>query len=150
MQVSESQHLYFGLNILLKPYSQIHLGSDESVGDAKKAQQQPGSEATATAAAAAVAAEAAVVASVPPPLSPPLQQPGCCLSRPHCEYLQLCRRFRQSLSLPSAYFSSPPATEGVVCHCAACHRLRGDPAYVKKGSPVRDSSTPVGWCRCGA
>ena len=141
--------MYCRLNILLKPYSQIHLGSDESVGDAKKAQQQPGSEVTATGAAAAVA-EAAVVASVPPPLSPPLQ-PGC-LSRPHCEYLQLCRRFRQSLSLPSAYFSSP-AAEGVaaaaVCHCAACHRLRGDPAYVKKGSPVRDSSTPVGWCRCG-
>ena len=93
---------------------------------------------------AAATAEAAVVASVPPP--PPLQ-PG--LSRPHCEYLQLCRRFKQSLSLPSAYFSFSPATaEGAVCHCPACHRLRGDPAYVKKGSPVRDSSTPVGWCRC--
>ena len=86
-----------------------------------------------------------MVASVPPPLSP--LQPGC-LSRPHCEYLQLCRRFKQSLSLPSAYFSPLP-TEGAVCHCGACHRLRGDPAYVKKGSPVRDSSTPVGWCRCG-
>ena len=55
-----------------------------------------------------------------------------------------------SLSLPSAYFSSGAAADGraaVCCHCQACHRLRGDPAYVKKGSPVRDSSTPVGWCR---
>ena len=49
-----------------------------------------------------------------------------------------------SLSLPSAYFSS---LDNAVCHCPTCHRLRGDPAYVKKGSPVRDSSTPIGWCR---
>ena len=76
------------------------------------------------------------------PLPPPLQ-PG--LARPNCEYLQLCQRFKLSLSLPSAYFSS---ADNAVCHCQACHRLRGDPAYVKKGSPVRDSSTPVGWCRC--
>ena len=127
----------------------MHLGNDEPaavlVGDGgvqhvKKDQQQPGSEA-ATAAAAA-AAEAAVVASVPLP-PPLLLQPG--LARPNCEYLQLCQRFKLSLSLPSAYFSS--SADNAVCHCQSCHRLRGDPAYVKKGSPVRDSSTPVGWCR---
>ena len=117
----------------------MHLGIDvpaaSEAGDGiKKDQALPGSE-------AASAAEAAVVASVPLP-PPPLQTPG--LSRPNCEYLQLCQRFKQSLSLPSAYFSS---AGNAVCHCQACHRLRGDPAYVKKGSPVRDSSTPVGWCR---
>ncbi len=62
----------------------------------------------------------------------------------HCDYLALCSRFRSSLALPPAHFSR---AERPRCHCAACHRARADPAYAKKGEPVRDYALPVGWCR---
>lgn len=35
----------------------------------------------------------------------------------------------------------------VMCFCEACHKLRGDDLYHKRGDPPRDYALPYGWCR---
>lgn len=41
------------------------------------------------------------------------------------------------------YFDSQQMT----CFCEACHKLRGDDLYHKRGDPPRDYALPYGWCR---
>ncbi|XP_005104477.1 neuralized-like protein 4 [Aplysia californica] len=60
----------------------------------------------------------------------------------HCEYLNICNRFRASLALPDGYFEGPPS-----CFCSACHKARGDDPHHQRGDPPKDFVLPVGWCR---
>ncbi|XP_053318739.1 LOW QUALITY PROTEIN: neuralized-like protein 4 [Spea bombifrons] len=60
-----------------------------------------------------------------------------------CEYLALCTRFKDLLLLPDGYFLESKLW---VCYCDACHKLRGDDVYKKRGDPPRDYAEPSGWC----
>ncbi|XP_025081591.1 neuralized-like protein 4 isoform X2 [Pomacea canaliculata] len=60
-----------------------------------------------------------------------------------CEYFNICTRLKASLGLPDGYFDSQQMT----CFCEACHKLRGDDLYHKRGDPPRDYALPYGWCR---
>ncbi len=88
--------------------------------------------------------EVADVTKSAPSLAAVAAAAGSSASRRHCDYFSLCSRFKNSLSLPSAHFSR---AERPTCYCAGCHRLRAEPAYAKKGDPVRHFALPVGWCR---
>nr|KAG5698954.1 hypothetical protein BaRGS_024875 [Batillaria attramentaria] len=35
----------------------------------------------------------------------------------------------------------------MMCFCEACHKLRGEDLYHKRGEPPRDYALPYGWCR---
>ncbi|XP_076364931.1 neuralized-like protein 4 isoform X2 [Tachypleus tridentatus] len=61
----------------------------------------------------------------------------------NCEYQNTCSRFLATLGLPVGYFVS----EHNVCFCQACHKIRADEPYFKKGEPPREYALPFGWCR---
>lgn len=61
----------------------------------------------------------------------------------NCEYQNMCHRFKASLALPEGYFS----TDGNLCYCETCHKIRGDEPYYTKGSPPKHYAQPFGWCR---
>eukprot|EP00095_Tigriopus_kingsejongensis_P009407 maker-scaffold143_size313727-snap-gene-1.19 protein:Tk09407 transcript:maker-scaffold143_size313727-snap-gene-1.19-mRNA-1 annotation:"neuralized-like protein 4-like" len=61
----------------------------------------------------------------------------------NCDYLNLCQRFKNSLALPSCYFTP----DYPVCFCPNCFKVRGETHYMKKGDPPRDFATPTGWCK---
>ncbi|XP_070553377.1 neuralized-like protein 4 [Ptychodera flava] len=64
-------------------------------------------------------------------------------SRGHCNYRELCRRFKNSLELHEAYFE--PTFD--MCYCTNCHNDRGDKLYYGRGQPAKDYGVPFGWCR---
>ncbi|KAK7486086.1 hypothetical protein BaRGS_00022695 [Batillaria attramentaria] len=60
-----------------------------------------------------------------------------------CEYFNICGRLKASLGLPDGYFDP----QQMMCFCEACHKLRGEDLYHKRGEPPRDYALPYGWCR---
>ncbi|XP_077984436.1 uncharacterized protein LOC144439061 [Glandiceps talaboti] len=60
-----------------------------------------------------------------------------------CEYRALCQRFKESISLPDAYFEDTHD----MCYCNTCLMGRGDELYYLRGDPPKYYGLPIGWCR---
>ena len=74
-------------------------------------------------------------------LEPPLPQQFC----RNCEYISTCCKFKDSLGLPSFFFSGEEAT----CFCETCwgHRVRSEEVVQARGDPKKKFALPIGWAR---
>nr|XP_006820344.1 PREDICTED: neuralized-like protein 4-like [Saccoglossus kowalevskii] len=64
-------------------------------------------------------------------------------SQPQCEYMDLCKRYLDTLKIPKEFFN--PKFD--LCYCNKCHTSRGDALYYVRGEPGMVYGIPITWCR---